>query len=74
MKAKSEPEEIFRLFGKFLGAGWCGNQFTVLHHIAAPCECAVFAGTQGFADFAKVQHLKHTVGETVQFLYEAVSA
>ena len=62
MKAKSEPEEIFRLFGKFLGAGWCGDQFTVLHHIAAPCECAVFAGTQGFADFAKVQHLEHIVG------------
>ena len=62
MKAKGKTEEIFRLFGKLLGAGWCGDQFTVLHHIAAPCECAVFAGTQGFADFAKVQHLEHIVG------------
>ena len=62
MQAKGEPEEIFRLWGQFLGAERCGNQFTVLHHIAVPRECAVFAGTQGFADFTKVQHLEHIVG------------
>ena len=72
MQAKGETEEVFRLFGQFLGAGRCGDQFTVLHHIAVPCECAVFAGTQQVADFAKVQHLEHIVGETVQFLHEAV--
>ena len=44
----------------------------MLHHIAVPRECAVFAGTQGFADFTKVQHLEHIVGEAVQFLHEAV--
>ena len=72
MKAKGETEEVFRLFGKFLGAGRCGDQFTVLHHIAVPCECAVFASTQRFADFTKVQHLEHIVGEAVQLLHEAV--
>ena len=72
MEAKDKTEEIFRLFGKFLGAGRCGDQFTVLHHIAVLRECAVFAGTQGFADFTKVQHLEHIVGESVQFLHEAV--
>ena len=72
MEAKDKTEEIFRLFGKFLGAGRCGDQFTVLHHIAVLCECAVFAGTQGFANFSKIQHLEHIVGETVQFLHEAV--
>ena len=72
MQTKGETEEIFRLFGKLLGAGWCGDQFTVLHHIAVPCECAVFTGTQGFADFTKVQHLEHIVGESVQFFHEAV--
>ena len=72
MKAKGEMEEVFRLFGQFLGAGRCGEQFAVLHHIAVPRECAVFTGTQCFADFTKVQHLEHIVGETVQFLHEAV--
>ena len=72
MQAKGETEEVFRLFGQFLGAGRCGDQFTVLHHIAVPCKCAVFTGTQGFANFTKVQHLEHIVGETVQFLHEAV--
>ena len=72
MKAKGEPKEIFRLWGQFLGAGRCSDQFTVLHYIAVPCECAVFTGTQGFANFTKVQHLEHIVGETVQFLYEAI--
>ena len=39
---------------------------------AVPRECAFFTDAQGFADFAKVQHLEHIVGESVQFLHEAV--
>ena len=72
MKAKGKTEEIFRLFGKLLGAGWCGDQFTVLHHIAVPRECAVFAGTQALPILPK-SSISNTSSESpVQFLHEAV--
>ena len=72
MQTKGNPEEIVGLFRKPSGTGRHCDQFAVLHHITVPGECAVFSGAKGFADFAKIQHFEHIVGETVQFLYEAV--